>query len=243
MTGGLRRRVGRQFGTSVDVSGDTIVVGTEYGRRLRLRRRRRRGVAAVTTLEGSDDFGQSVAIDGDTIVIGASGGGAPASPRAAAAPSAVAGPAPRVAEPRLPGTGLTGRPHVRAGRRGVAASGAPPSRLTAPAPAGGAARARPRRRLGRDSDSGARPWPGRRARGSFGASFMYRLLCRRRALLASCRRGHGTHPAVVVPDACWNMTGLGLSSAPPRRGVWQHQWPRRRRRRPQPLDVGRPSPP
>ena len=64
-----------EFGTSVDVSGDTIVVGTEYTGAAFVYRTSDGGAtwAAVTTLEGSDSFGESVAIDGDTIVIGAYG--------------------------------------------------------------------------------------------------------------------------------------------------------------------------
>merc|ERR1719171_1024619 len=117
-----------EFGTSVDVSGDTIVVGTEYTDAAFVYRTSDGGAtwAAVTTLEGSDDFGQSVAIDGDTIVIGAPG----------------------VAKPReLRGLGLLrqgrrrlGRGRERRGLRGdlrLRRDGA------APAPTGGAARAAP----------------------------------------------------------------------------------------------------
>ena len=147
-----------EFGTSVDVSGDTIVVGTEYTDAAFVYRTSDGGAtwAAVTTLEGSDDFGQSVAIDGDTIVIGASGGDATYVYRTSDGGATYA----EVVKLTAPETGLgllrqgrrrLGRGRERRGLRGdlrLRRDGA------APAPTGGAARAAsaaaPRGRDGRD---------------------------------------------------------------------------------------------
>ena len=212
-----------EFGTSVDVSGDTIVVGTEYTDAAFVYRTSDGGAtwAAVTTLEGSDDFGQSVAIDGDTIVTyyrGASGGDATYVYRTSDGGATYAEVAkcdsPGVAEPReLRGLGLLrqgrrrlGRGRERRGLRGdlrLRRGGA------APAPTGGAARAarggasrtrRPRRRR-------PRPWPGRRAR--------RRASGPRSCTATTTRRGSSSRPTRAPacsnsscrsssPDDCWN---------------------------------------
>ena len=68
-----------EFGTSVAVDGDTVVVGAHNNNAAYVFTRPATGWADTTeTLKlsrsgSSDDFGRSVAIDGDTVVVGASG--------------------------------------------------------------------------------------------------------------------------------------------------------------------------
>ncbi len=65
-----------EFGDSVAVDGDTVVVGAHNNNAAYVFTRPAAGWANTTEtlkLSGSGDFGRSVAIDGDTIVVGASG--------------------------------------------------------------------------------------------------------------------------------------------------------------------------
>ena len=206
-----------EFGTSVGVSGDTIVVGTEYTDAAFVYRTSDGGAtwAAVTTLEGSDDFGQSVAIDGDTIVIGASGGDATyvyrTSDGGATYAEVVKLTAPR--KRTNSGTGPFGEAvAVSGGAVSVAAYGATyvygatERRLLRRA----APRAlRPRRRLEDATAATAAPTAmagTAREETSFGASFMYRNDYETRLFFAS-NTGAGLFELilpVVVPDDCWN---------------------------------------
>ena len=70
-----------EFGDSVAVDGDTVVVGAHNNNAAYVFARPATGWASTSTAakltasdaEANDDFGRSVAIDGDTIVVGASG--------------------------------------------------------------------------------------------------------------------------------------------------------------------------